>query len=223
MNELIAVYRAAACPIPVAQGVTMVALGAYPVTNEIALAILNTQVLDNEDQFGGYRYINMHNPELPVKWNSDNGYHLVSDEFAQHPVVGVSWRGAQTFAAVLGGRLPTITEWEYAASCGEPVRFPWGDDEPTPDLANYGEYYGATTKVENFPANRWGLYDMAGNVGEWCASKPTETAAEFSPIAEYVIKGGSWNKSEAQLECRISRVKWGYFGTAGIGFRVAFD
>lgn len=223
MNELIAAYRAAARPIPVAHGITMVKLGATPVTNEIAVAILNAQVLDNEDRRGGYRYINVHNPELPLQWDAGDGYHLVSDRFKRHPVVGVNWRGAQVIAAVLGGRLPTTTEWEYGASCGEPIRFPWGDHEPTSNLANYGEYYGSTTEVGNFPANGWGLYDMAGNVGEWTAVKPTDTADEFDPIAEYAVKGGSWNKSVAQLACKVTRNKWGHVGTVGIGFRVAFD
>ncbi|GGQ03396.1 formylglycine-generating enzyme required for sulfatase activity [Actinomadura coerulea] len=223
MNELITAYRAAARPIPAAPGVSMVALGATPVTNEIALAILNAGALDNGDRLGAYRFVNVHNPELPLQWNLERGYHLVDDEYRRHPVVAVSWRGAQAFAAVLGGRLPSVHEWEYAASYGELVRYPWGDGEPTPDLANYGEHYGSTTNVGNFPANRWGLYDMAGNVGEWCATRPTDTAAEFDPTAEYAVKGGSWNKSENQLQNQVSRAKWGAVGTVGIGFRVAFD
>jgi formylglycine-generating enzyme required for sulfatase activity len=223
MNDLISAYRAAAREIPAGPGITMVALGATPVTNEIALAILNAPSLDNGDRQGAYHYVNVHNPELPLQWNADRGYHLVSDEFLRHPVVGVSWRGAQAFAAVLGGRLPTVTEWEYAATCRERVRFPWGDGEPTPDLANYDEHYGATTPAGNFPANAWGLLDMAGNVGEWCAMRPADTAAGFAPATDYVVKGGSWNKGAAQLECAVSRLKWGRVGTAGIGFRVAFD
>ena len=88
---------------------------------------------------------------------------------AEHPVVHVSWYAAMAYAEWAGKRLPTEAEWEYAARGGlAGQKYPWGDDEPTPAHANYGGNVGDTTPVGQYPANGYGLYDMAGNVWEWC-------------------------------------------------------
>ncbi len=87
---------------------------------------------------------------------------------AQHPVTLVSWRDAQTYCEWAGGRLPTEAEWEKAARGGlEGKLYPWGD-EIDPSLANYDNREG-TTPVGSYPPSEYGLYDMAGNVWEWCS------------------------------------------------------
>ena len=88
---------------------------------------------------------------------------------AEHPVTSVSWYPAMAYAEWAGKRLPTEAEWEYAARGGlAGKKYPWGDDEPTPADANYDENIGDTTPVGQYAANGYGLYDMAGNVWEWC-------------------------------------------------------
>ena len=88
---------------------------------------------------------------------------------AEHPVVWVSWYAAMAYAEWAGKRLPTEAEWEYAARGGlAGKKYPWGDDEPTAAHANYDEHVGDITPVGQYPANGYGLYDMAGNVWEWC-------------------------------------------------------
>ena len=85
-----------------------------------------------------------------------------------HPVVFVSWYAAMAYAKWEGKRLPTEAEWEKAAR-GELVglRYTWGNIVD-PSKANYGGQVGDTTPVGSYPANDYGLYDMVGNVMEWC-------------------------------------------------------
>ncbi|AKU90074.1 formylglycine-generating enzyme family protein [Vulgatibacter incomptus] len=114
----------------------------------------------------------------------------------KHPVNCVDFNTATAFCGWIGGRLPTATEWEYAAKSGEDVIYPWGNEQPSSSLANYAG--GGTTPVDRFPAGatKWGLFDMAGNVAEWTSSdfRPSE----FVPWAKE-MRGGSWSATPSGL------------------------
>ena len=115
---------------------------------------------------------------------------------ADHPVVHVAYEDAEAYAAWVGSELPTEAEWEAAARGGlDQKTYTWGD-EPEPRgrrLANYwhGDFpwrpargYGQTAAVGGFPANAYGLQDMAGNVWEWTAdwyAARHEAGAELAP------------------------------------------
>jgi formylglycine-generating enzyme required for sulfatase activity len=113
-------------------------------------------------------------------------------------------------------KLPTEAQWEYACRAGTTTPFNCGETIST-DLANYDGHYtygngrqgtdrGRTTEVKSFPANAWGLYDMHGNVWEWCNDwYGSYGGDETDPVGESsgtyrVFRGGSW-KHVAQY-CR---------------------
>lgn len=129
---------------------------------------------------------NFHNGKYLDLWQ-DNTY---PPDKENHPVVFVSWYAAMAYAKWKGKRLPTEAEWEYAARGGlVGATFSWGDDI-TPTMANYGGELGDTKPVGYYPPNGYELYDMTGNVMEWCLDTYDEGFYNHSP-SHNPIAGGS--------------------------------
>ena len=170
-------------------------MGKYPVTQKQwqAVAALEKVRIDLESD--------------PSRFKGDN-----------LPVERVSWDDAQEFCARLSQkankiyRLPSEAEWEYACRAGTTTPFYFGETIST-DLANYdgnstygsgvkGEYRKQTTEVGKFPANSFGLYDMCGNIWEWCEDEwhenyinaPTDGSAWLDGSNNNIrlLRGGSW-------------------------------
>lgn len=128
----------------------------------------------------------------------------------KRPVMNVSWFDAKAFADWMGCRLPTEAEWEYACRAGTTTPFNTGENITT-DQANYngnfpynkaikGKYLLKTMPVGSYAPNAWGLYDMHGNVYEWCSDwyGPYNTTVTSNPkgISDgkmKVFRGGGWN------------------------------
>jgi formylglycine-generating enzyme required for sulfatase activity len=126
---------------------------------------------------------------------------------SRYPVVCVDWSEARAFCAFVGKRLPTEAEWEKAARGAEGAIYPWGNAEPTCELANYADCdKGGPEPVGSYPKNRspYGALDMAGNVWEWVADWHLSAYYNASPAKNpegpvegkhKVVRGGSFKFS----------------------------
>lgn len=149
---------------------------------------------------------------------------------AERPVETVSWLDVQRFLQAfngerddLGFRLPTEAEWEHACRAGTTTRF-WFGENITPEQVNYnGDYPYAngekgrnreeTIEVKALPSNSWGLYQMHGNVYEWCDDwygeypKSPVTDPKGPKTGDYrVLRGGSWR--HYGRVCRSAKRDW---------------
>lgn len=180
-------------------------------------------------------------------WEAVMGENPSYFEGKERPVETVSWEDAQVFFKRLKTlkpnyplRLPTEAEWEYACRAGTKGSFAFGDILTT-DLANYdgnypyhdgekGEFRGGTLPVTALYRNAWGLYQMHGNVWEWCQDWYSVCGADAGsdPVGpgegtSRVLRGGSWDFDGAYLRSACRDLCTPDFRSKNLGFRFVLD
>lgn len=180
------------------------AVDIHPVTNEQFVLFLED--MGGEKDGGNNDMIRLRDSRI----KRSGGKLSIESGYAKHPVVGVTWYGAVAYAKWIGKRLLTEAEWEIAAYGGrEDFIFPTGNTIERSD-ANF--FSSDTTPVMSYPPNGFGLYDMAGNVYEWCQDwydyhfyhlsiqEPNNPKGPLQGVYR-VLRGGCWKSSKEDMRC----------------------
>lgn len=227
-------------------------LAPYEVTNEEYCRFLNAKGKQKE---GNVEWIN-----LAGRWEGEkcrirqsNSIFTVEPGYEKFPVIFVSWYGAKAYCDWVSSftgmkyRLPTESEWEYAAGNGRKhTKYSWGDGLPTgknggnvadetarkkftnwPIFEGYSDDYIYAAPVGSFEPNELGLYDMSGNVWEWCADSYGAYLSSGSNVAELVqgskrvCRGGSWNGYPNFCRSTYRDYNPPNYMDSNLGFRIA--
>jgi len=155
------------------------------------------------------------------------------------PVVCVTWTDAQAYAAWLSQttkrryRLPTETEWEYAARAGTTTDFWWGEQGAQGKANCDGCGSGArdrTLESGAFPVNAWGLFDVSGNVAEWTCSEYAKSYAgaerdcvDADSLRDRVVRGGAWSQKPESVRSANRSSAPADLASDSLGFRIAAE
>ena len=219
-------------------------MSTYEISNAQYAAFLNANAIGANGLYAAGAY-----PTQPLIYDcgSFNGLYYTGGQWQpaagkeNYPVICVTWYGAAVFATYAGGRLPTEAEWEYACRAGTTTPFNTGN---CLDYTQANYYWpapysvcsnantndpGQTQAVDSYAPNAFGLYNMHGNVYEWCSDwyAAYSTASQTNPTgpstgAGRVVRGGGW--ADIAWICRSA---FRFYGIpvnhgSGMGFRLAF-
>lgn len=202
------------------------AIDIHPVTNEQFVRFL--EVMGGEKDNNHHDIIRLRDSRI----KRSGGKLSIESGYSKHPVVGVTWYGAVGYAKWIGKRLPSEAEWEIAARGGSESYFYTTGSDIEKTQANF--FSSDTTAVMSYVPNNFGLYDMAGNVYEWChdwygynyyeisVQEPENPQGPLQGVYR-VLRGGCWKSLKEDLRC--SRRHRNNPGTVNgtYGFRCAAD
>jgi formylglycine-generating enzyme required for sulfatase activity len=186
----------------------------YKVTNEEYCRFLND---------GNVGYWTPWNQQIGKAVEGENaGKFIPADHsLAKRPVVLVNWYQAKGYAKWAGKQLPTEAQWEYAAGGKEGRRYPWGNEPPDDKRLDFPIQYKHTVPVDWFPAGATpeGVFQMAGNSGEWCADyfdnasyqkAPADGVAVNPKGAQQAFQPDTWYKYRVMFKgwCKANRADY---------------
>ena len=166
-------------------------------------------------------------------WTAVMGANPSLFQSPRRPVENVSWHDAQKFIRRINNRLPGLdlslpneAQWEYACRAGTRTTYSFGQAIP-PGRAHFGGLLSLTASCASLPANSWGLYEMHGNVWEWCEDGPRSysvhpIADPLGPTDEHshrVIRGGDWASEARAIRSANRESNHPSYRDWGIGFR----
>jgi len=207
----------------------------YEITNAQYQAFMEAGGYSNSAYWtaDGWNWRTTNNITQPYWWST--GEYNSGPSFPNHPVVGVSWYEAYAFCQWAGGHLPTEAQWEKAARGMDSSNYwPWGstwDASKCNSSENVSpDTFTCSSPVGYFSAGQspYGVYDMAGNVLEWCndwydanyyANSPSSNPAGPATGSSRVLRGGSWYNNGNHCRTAERNGCSPSFRSAGIGFR----
>ena len=197
---------------------------AHPVN--VSTCLFDAYPVTNQD----YReFVNCTGYKTPIHWQRGS----YPTGLARHPVVNVSYHDAKAYAEWLGARLPTEAEWEKAARGTDERLYPWGS-RFVDDRCNSNNIVGTTLMVDEYPLGRspYGVWDMSGNVYEWCEDYYDEDYYKYSPSTnprgpeggqERVIRGGFFSETRPNVRTTHRSSAPDNHTRENVGFRLALS
>ncbi len=221
-------------------------LSQYEITNAQYAAFLNAlggvsnTGSYNDSEYGTVIYANISSSDCMLYYSEDTDTFLVESGLDNYPMIEVSWYGANAFAKWAGGRLPTEAEWEFAARGGTSSQnYQFSGSNTVGDVAWYSSnsrnsglsnFSGVQTHPVGTKApNELGLYDMTGNVWEWCQDWYSlySSTAQTNPTgpssgSSRLLRGGAWFNNAYHSRVAFRGVGDPSGPGNGVGFRVYF-